>query len=81
MTIFVEVKARSSDLYGGALAAVDAEKQRRIVRLAATYLSRHGLWERPCRFDVVILEGVRRGWPWRMCHVRDAFRPDLGRQL
>jgi len=79
-TVFVEVKTRASADFGGALAAVDWRKQQRMVKAAASYLSRYGLWERPARFDVVAVE---RGAPlgWRLRHVRDAFRADLGRLL
>ena len=38
--VFVEVKARRTDSYGGAPYAVDARKQTRIIRLAAQYLAR-----------------------------------------
>jgi putative endonuclease len=79
--VFVEVKTRGSDLFGGALSAVDGHQERRIADTAAAYLSRHGLWDRPCRFDVVAIE--RRGgfFPWRIRHLRDAFQPNLGRLM
>ena len=38
---FVEVKERASDGYGGAAAAVGAEKQRRVRRAAQGWLVRH----------------------------------------
>ena len=81
--VFVEVKSRSSTDYGGAVAAVDAAKRRRMVRAAAAYLTRHGLWDRPCRFDVLTLQRHRDALlvPWRLRHYRYAFRADLGRRL
>ena len=79
--VFVEVKSRRSEAFGGAVAAVDGAKQRRLARLAAAYLSRFGLWDRPCRFDVVAVEGGRGLVGWRIRHLTDAFRPDLGRRL
>ncbi len=79
--VFVEVKARTTDLFGGAVAAVDAHKRRILTRTSSAYLSRHGLWDRPCRFDIVTVER-RRSFPfWSVRHYRDAFRPDLGRRL
>jgi putative endonuclease len=54
--VFVEVKARRHDAFGGAGAAVTAWKQRRIVRMASDYLARQGLMEAPCRFDVVAID-------------------------
>jgi putative endonuclease len=79
--VFVEVKTRSSLDFGGAAAAVDRKKRDAMVRTAGAYLSRHGLWERPTRFDVVTVE--RRGGllPWKVRHYAGAFRPDLGRVL
>jgi putative endonuclease len=79
--VFVEVKARSSDLYGGAVAAVNAEKQRNLVRTSAAYLSNHGLWERPSRFDIVTVERVERFPFWKIRHFKNAFQPDLGRRI
>jgi putative endonuclease len=54
--VFVEVKARTGDAFGGGGAAVTARKQQRITRMATEYLARCGLLEAPCRFDVVTVE-------------------------
>jgi putative endonuclease len=81
ITVFVEVKTRSSDLYGGAAAAIGRNKQQRMVRTAAAYMTRFGLWDRPCRFDVVTIEKGKRVWGWRLRHYADAFQPELGRQI
>ena len=79
--VFVEVKMRSAATFGGASAAVDTAKRRRIIRAAGAYLTRFGLWERPCRFDVVTVER-RPSFPWwRIEHLPGAFRPDLGRRM
>jgi putative endonuclease len=64
--VFVEVRARRSAAHGGALASVDAAKQRRIVRAAEHYLLRLPTLP-PCRFDVVAVEGEGLHW------VRGAF--------
>ncbi len=77
--VFVEVKTRRGTGFGGALGAVDALKRKQLVRVATSYLSRHGLWERPCRFDVVGVERVGGLFPWRIRHVAGAFRADVGR--
>ena len=55
-TVFVEVKARDGNEFGGAAAAVSPWKQQRIVRMALDYLSRHGAVETACRFDVVTVD-------------------------
>lgn len=79
--VFVEVKTRSTDLYGGAGGAVNAKKQKILTRASSAYLSRFDLWDRPCRFDIVTIERIK-GFPyWRIGHFKSAFRPDLGRQL
>ena len=80
-TVFVEVKARSGQDFGGAVAAIDAKKKKTLIRASSAYLSRFGLWERPCRFDVVTFERRRGIWPWKIRHYQNAFRPDLGRQM
>ena len=54
--VFVEVKARQDDRFGGAGAAVTAVKQRRLARLATAYLARHGWLDAECRFDVVTID-------------------------
>jgi putative endonuclease len=54
--VFVEVKARLTDDFGGAAAAVTRWKQRRIAQMAVDYLARRSLHECPCRFDVVAID-------------------------
>lgn len=50
--VFVEVRARASDIAGGAAASITVTKRRRIILAARYYLSR--LPTTPtCRFDVV----------------------------
>jgi putative endonuclease len=68
---FIEIKARASDRFGPAIAAVDARKQRRISRAAALYIASHKLHREPCRFDVLGLD--RDGSGWRYTLVRNAF--------
>jgi len=50
--VFVEVRWRRSERYGGALASVTATKQRRLIWAARHYLRRFSA-PPPCRFDVV----------------------------
>ena len=56
VTVFVEVKARAGEQFGGGAEAVTRWKQRRIAQMAVDYLARHRLHDRPCRFDVVVVE-------------------------
>ena len=53
--VFVEVRSRSSQAWGGAGASIGATKRRRIVFAAQHFLLRLGA-QPPCRFDAVLLE-------------------------
>lgn len=54
--VFVEVKARDGGEFGGGAAAVTSWKQRRLTRMATDYIARQRLHDRPCRFDVIVVE-------------------------
>jgi putative endonuclease len=56
VTVFVEVKQRRDERHGAGHEAVTFKKRQRIVRAAQFYASRHGLLERPLRFDVISIE-------------------------
>jgi putative endonuclease len=73
--VFVEVKSRRSVAYGTPAEAVGFQKQRTLVQLAAAYLTRRGLVDRACRFDVVEVRLDGAGRPVRVDVMRDAFRP------
>ncbi|MEI2431303.1 MULTISPECIES: YraN family protein [Lysobacter] len=73
--VFVEVRYRRDDRYGGGAVSVDARKRRKLVLAALAFLQRHrALADRACRFDVVEAQGdperPRLNW------LRDAFRAD-----
>ena len=51
--VFIEVKTRNSRHYGQPAEAVEKHKQHKLTLAAKSYLSRYGLWHRPCRFDVI----------------------------
>ncbi len=70
--VFVEVKARRTDAFGGAIHAVHQRKQEKLIQLAAQYLARHHLKDRPCRFDVVLLQGTNVGAS-QIEHIQNAF--------
>ncbi|MBN2216938.1 MAG: YraN family protein [Pirellulales bacterium] len=70
--VFVEVKTRESDLHGHASDAVTPAKQRRLTRLAVTFLKRHRLHDHPARFDVVAVTWPPGGKP-RIEHYKNAF--------
>ena len=70
--VFVEVKARHTDAFGGAIHAVHQRKQEKLIQLAAQYLARHHVKDRPCRFDVVLLQGPGAVAP-QIEHIQNAF--------
>lgn len=71
--VFVEVKARSTDRYGGAAWAVPRAKQEQVAKVARHYLMANGLYgNAPCRFDVVLVDAEKS--PYRVTHVPNAFR-------
>jgi len=70
--VFVEVRYRSSQRWGGGAASVTRAKQRRLINVAHAYLQRHpALGPAPCRFDIFALGGSRQS-PQRRW-IRNAF--------
>jgi putative endonuclease len=61
--VFVEVRYRKRDGYGGGLESVDTRKRQRLIRAADHFLQRHHAagGGKPCRFDVVAISGPRGG--------------------
>ncbi len=75
VVVFVEVKTRRSTDKGHPADAVGETKQRRLTRLALSYLKRHDLLEQQARFDIVSViwpEGERRP---EIAHFKNAFEP------
>lgn len=67
--VFVEVRMRSSNSFGGAAASITTTKQGKLIRAARHYLS--GLATTPpCRFDAVLLTGAHNP---EIEWIRDAF--------
>lgn len=52
--VFVEVRLRGNDRFGGAAASIDARKQARLQLAARAYLARCATEPR-CRFDAVVM--------------------------
>lgn len=69
--VFIEVKTRSDASFGRPLEAVPRHKQRRMIKTAMLFISRHRLHDRDARFDVV---GVSlEGKAPLIEHVENAF--------
>ncbi|MDE1989626.1 MAG: YraN family protein [Betaproteobacteria bacterium] len=54
--VFVEVRWRSGNRFGGAAESIDARKQRRLVAAARHYLAVFRV-TLACRFDAILIEG------------------------
>lgn len=73
LLVFVEVKTRNSELFGGPEGAVTAAKQNRLLRTAGFYMESIGYdWE--IRFDVVAILLDRQSLR-EVRHLEDAFFP------
>jgi putative endonuclease len=68
---FVEVRMRSSAVWGDPAHTVSFAKQRRVVKTALHYLFQNGLDGRMVRFDVVSVVGQGQGA--RLEHIPAAF--------
>jgi putative endonuclease len=68
LLVFVEVRARRSEAFGGAAGSITAAKRRRLVATARHYLATHRV-DRACRFDVVLVRGTEQRVEW----LTDAF--------
>lgn len=73
---FIEVKTRTSSLFGTPIEAVGYEKRKKIKTLAWTYIKYKNLGERNMRFDIVEVTGKRLNEEFIPDHinlVRSAF--------
>lgn len=73
--VFVEVRYRRSDRFGGGAASVDLRKRRKLVLAAQAFLLAHRAYaDNACRFDVIEADGdpAAPTLHW----LRDAFRAD-----
>jgi putative endonuclease len=61
--VFVEVRMRASDQFGGAAASITAGKRRKLLRTARHYLA--GAARTPaCRFDALLVNGADNSVEW-----------------
>ena len=66
--VFVEVRMRTSQAFGGAAASITARKRRRLTSAARHYLA--GAPRMPaCRFDALLVNGADRSLEW----IKNAF--------
>jgi len=72
LVVFVEVKSRSSAIYGAPERAMDADKHKNIVRGARAYATRAAIDWSQVRFDVISVVFTK---PPSILHQQDAFFP------
>ena len=61
MLVFVEVRYRKNDNYGGAAASITPQKQAKIKKSALFYLTQRRI-EPQFRFDVIAMNGNDKNW-------------------
>lgn len=70
--VFVEVRYRRNDAFGGAAASITHRKQQRLLHAAAVWLAGRGASfdTSSCRFDVLAITGSQLDW------IPNAFNAD-----
>ncbi len=66
--VFVEVRMRSSESFGGAAASISPGKQKKLLSTARYYLAKLS-YEPACRFDAVLISGADHHIDW----IKNAF--------
>jgi putative endonuclease len=69
--VFVEVRLRSNQRFGGAAASITRSKQQRLIVAARHWLSQNG--DRDCRFDCIVMDAPDEA---RIEWIKDAFAAD-----
>lgn len=64
--VFVEVRMRRSENFGGAAASITGHKQQKLIHAAQHYLQQQAK-QPPCRFDALLIDGGKIEW------IKDAF--------
>jgi putative endonuclease len=73
MFVFIEVKTRSSNVFGTPAQAVTWQKQKKIISTALCYLKHRGAGNPPLRFDVFEVMLQKGGGTARCNHIVNAF--------
>lgn len=71
--VFVEVRFRKNDRFGGALASITRDKKRRLLRAAAAWLAarQQSFATDCCRFDIIAVTGNDVQW------IQNAFDTEM----
>ena len=68
--VFIEVKTRTSSMFGDPLEVIDEQKQYKIRQVATMYLMKTNQLETPVRFDAIAILGDE---DHEIRHIKDAF--------
>jgi putative endonuclease len=71
LIVFVEVKTRTGDGLTTPADGLTSDKRKRVASAARAYLSAKHFWQRPCRFDLILV--VREDNRMEVEHVPNAF--------
>lgn len=72
--VFVEVRSkRKGSMFGTAVSSVDIKKQRKVRKVAQTYIQTMAISDLDIRFDVIGVEFDHAAKVNRLCHVEYAF--------
>ncbi|MDD2221913.1 MAG: YraN family protein [Pseudomonas sp.] len=71
--VFVEVRYRKSNCFGGALDSIDHHKRGKLLKTAEYFLNENPNWlEHACRFDVITAQPSSAGL-FKLDWIQDAF--------
>lgn len=72
--VFIEVRFRQHQAWGGALASVDARKQHKIIVTAQHFLQKEPRWRHlACRFDVIAVRPEKTSASMHIEWLKNAF--------
>jgi len=69
--VFIEVKARTNEVFGLPCEAVTKSKQRHIAKTAQYFIKKNDVYSLPIRFDVIEILGQK------INHIKNAFDTNL----
>jgi putative endonuclease len=71
--VFVEVRSRASNAFGGAIASITHAKRQKLIKTASVYILKNKLQDKQAiRFDVLSMEGK----PPKITWIKNAFGLD-----
>jgi len=74
ITVFVEVKTRSSESFGYPESAITSSKQAHVIAAAQSYLLGHPELDGDWRVDVIAVRRFRSGQPPKIDHFENAIQ-------